>query len=297
MSRITDGPIEGGDTLNAASLNDRFASYTQTDLNQFNHRDAAHDLPQFAPTNWLLTHAQEQGIGLNDWKHTSSVTVAGQTAAVPVDPHPIEDGAGNASIMSFGSGLTIANSEVLRVYWNLSAKATQGSNWNAAGSLGYYSFRNAPNPDTKEDTWGGCWVFYLEWDITSAARANFEPVPGQGDFKTTIGSYRGEPLTDMESSSVMPAGLRFANEPDNGLLPNASLESSQRWRGISGAWYYPRTQPAALVVYGLRVVVKGVMHPYKASGVNYMVHDVIYSNGASLAYNGGNLAVLKHRVK
>ena len=59
MSRITDGPIEGGDTLNAASLNDRFASYTQTDLNQFNHRDSAHDLPQFASTSWLLSHAQE----------------------------------------------------------------------------------------------------------------------------------------------------------------------------------------------------------------------------------------------
>jgi len=296
MSRITDGPIEGGDTLNAASLNDRFSSYTQTDLNQFNHRDAAHDLPQFASTNWLLSHAQEQGIGLNDWKHTSSVTVNGMTA-MPANPHAIEDGAGNASIMSFGSGLTIANSEVLRVYWNLSVKATQGSNWDAAGSLGYYSFSAAPSPDTKEDTWGGCWVFYLEWDITSAARANFVPVTGQGDFKTTIGSYRGEPLTNMESSSVVPAGLRYANTPDNGLLPRASVASGQLWRGISGAWYYPRTQPAALVVYGLRVVVKGVMHPYKASGTNYMVHDTTYSNGASLAYNGGNLAVLKHRVK
>ena len=297
MSRITDGPIQDGDTLNAASLNDRFASYNQTDLNQFNHRDAAHDLPQFAPTNWLLTHAQEQAIGLNDWKHSSSVTVAGQTAAVPVDPHPIEDGAGNPSVMSFGSGLTIFNSEVLRVYWNLSVNATQGSNWDQAGSLGYYEFTNAPNPATKADTWGGCWVFYLEWDITSAARTNFEPVTGQGPFKTTIGSYRGEPLTNMESSSVVPAGLRFANEPSNGFLPNASFESSQRWRGISGAWFYPRTQPAAIVVYGLRVVVKGVMHPFKTGGVNYLVHDVIYSNGASLAYNGGNLAVLKHRVK
>jgi len=296
MSRITDGPIEGGDTLNAASLNDRFASYTQTDLNQFNHRDAAHDLPQFASSNWLLSHAQEQAIGLNNWKHSSSVTVNGMTS-MPADPHPIENGSGAASVMSFGSGLTIANSEVLRVYWNLSVKATQGSNWDAAGSLGYYSFSAAPSPDTKEDTWGGCWVFYLEWDITSAARANFEPVTGQGDFKTTIGSYRGEPLTNMESSSVVPAGLRYANTPDNGLLPRASVASGQLWRGISGAWYYPRTQPAALVVYGLRVVVKGVMHPYKASGTNYMVHDTTYSNGASLAYNGGNLAVLKHRVK
>ena len=33
MSRITDGPIVSGDALDAASLNTRFASYTQTDLN------------------------------------------------------------------------------------------------------------------------------------------------------------------------------------------------------------------------------------------------------------------------
>jgi len=295
MSRITDGPIEGGDTLDAGSLNTRFASYTQTDLNQFNHRDASHDLPQFASTNWLLSHAQEQGIGLNNWKHSSSVTVNSMTT-MPANPHPIENGSGAASVMSFGSGLTIATGEVLRVYWNLSANATQGSNWNAAGSLGYYDFNNGSGGATKTDTWGGCWVFYLEWDITSAARANFVPVTGQGDFKTTIGSYRGEPLTNMESSSVMPSGLRFANDPTNLIVANASLLSSQRWRGISGAWFYPRTL-GSLVVYGLRVVVKGVMHPYKAGGINYMVHDTVYSNGASLAYNGGNLAVLKHRVK
>lgn len=296
MSRITDGPIESGDTLDAASLNTRFASYTQTDLNQFNTRDAAHDLPQFASTNWLLTHAQEQGIGLNDWKHSSSVTVNGMTT-MPADPHAIEDGAGNASIMSFGSGLTVSPGEVLRVYWNLSAKATQGSNWNAAGSLGYYEMQSgSPGSPTKTDTWGGVWVFYLEWDITSAARANFVAVTGQGDFKTTIGSYRGEPLTSMQSSSVMPAGLRYANTPDNGLLPRVSVASGQLWRGISGAWYFPKTA-GTQTIYGLRVVVKGVMHPYKASGINYLVHDTTYSNGASLAYNGGNLAVLKHRVK
>jgi hypothetical protein len=295
MSRITDGPIVSGDALDAASLNTRFSSYTQTDLNQFNHRDAAHDLPQFA-TGWLLTHAQNQDIGLNDWRHTSTVTVNGMTA-MPANPHPIEDGAGNPTDMPFGAGLTIANGEVLRVYWNLSAKATQGSNWDAAGSLGYHNFNNAPNPDTKTDTWGGCWVFYLEWDTTSASRTNYVPVPGQGDFKTIVGSYYGDSLSSTQATSVMPSGLRYAELPDNGSLPNPSSASTQRWRGISGAWYYPRTVPSSLVVYGIRVVVKGVLHPYRSGSVNYLVHDTVYSNGASLEYNGGNLAVLKHRVR
>jgi hypothetical protein len=39
------------------------------------------------------------------------------------------------------------------------------------------------------------------------------------------------------------------------------------------------------------------MHPYQSANVNYLVHDTVYSDGASLAYNGGNLAVLKHRMK
>jgi len=296
MSRITDGPIEGGDTLDAASLNTRFASYTQTDLNQFNHRDAAHDLPQFASTNWLLTHAQEQGIGLNNWKHSSFVTVNGMTS-MPADSSPVENGSGAVSEMSFGAGLTIANSEVLRVYWNLSVFANPGSNWDNASSLGYYLFPDGSLGTQKTSTWGAVWVFYLEWDITSAARAAYVPVTGQSDFKTAVGPYFGAALADTEATSVVPADLRFANAPANGLLPNTSKLSTQRWRGISGAWYYPRNQPNPLIVYGLRVVLKGIMHPHSVGTANYLVHDTAYSNGASLSYNGGNLAVLKHRVK
>jgi hypothetical protein len=295
MSRITDGPVKDGDSLDAASLNTRFASYTQTDLNQFNHRDAAHDLPQFLNTGFMLTHAQSQEIGLNDWKHSSSVALNGMTT-MPAAASPVENGSGTVSEMSFGAGLTLSTDELLRAYWDLSVFANPGSNWDSATSLGFYSMSDGSLGTQKASTWGACWVLYLEWDITSAARAAYVPVSGQSDFKTTIGSYRGEPLTNMESSSVMPAGLRFANDPTNLIVANASRLSSQRWRGISGAWFYPRTL-GSLVVYGLRVVVKGVMHPYKASGTNYMVHDTVYSNGASLAYNGGNLAVLKHRVK
>jgi hypothetical protein len=200
--------------------------------------------------------------------------------AMPAAPHPIEDGAGNVSEMSFGSGLSVGAGEVLRAYWNLSAKATQGSNWDAAGSLGYYDFQ-APLGA----------VFYLQWDITSASRTNYVGVPLQSDFLTATGGKYGAQLGSTMASSVMPAGLRYANLPDAGILPNASKESTQRWRGISGAWYYPRAA-GTQVIYGLRVVLKGVMHPYQSGNVNYLVHDTVYSDGASLDYNGGNLAVL-----
>ena len=169
-----------GDDLNAASLNDRFTAYTQTDLNQFNHRDAAHDLPQFS-TGFMLTHAQTQGIGLNNWKHSSFVTVNGMTS-MPAAASPVENGSGAVSEMSFGAGLTLSTDELLRAYWDLSVFANPGSNWDSATSLGFYSMSDGSLGTQKASTWGACWVLYLEWDITSAARAAYVPVSGQSDF-------------------------------------------------------------------------------------------------------------------
>jgi hypothetical protein len=293
MSRIITDPVSPGDDLNAASLNTRFTAYTQTDLNQFNHRDAAHDLPQFA-TGFVLTHAQTQTIGLNDWKHSASVTVNGMTS-MPAASSPVENGSGVVSQMSFGAGLTLATDELLRAYWDLSVFANPGSNWDSATSLGYYTLPDGSLGTRKTSTWGACWVLYLEWDITSAARAAYVPVAGQSDFSTVIGSKRGAALADTRATCVVPADLRYADAPNNLTLPNASVQSSQQWRGISGAWYY--TPAGATTIYGLRVVIKGIMHPHSVGTANYLVHDTGYSNGASLSYNGGNLSVLKQRVK
>ena len=297
MSRITTESVSPGDDLNAASLNTRFTAYTQTDLNQFNHRDAAHDLPQFA-TGFVLSHAQTQTIGLNDWKHSASVTVNGMTS-MPAASSPVEHGSGVVSQMSFGAGLTLATDELLRAYWDLSVFASPGGNWDSATSLGYYTLPDGSLGTRKTSTWGACWVLYLEWDITSAARAAYVPVAGQSDFSTVIGSKRGAALADTRATCVVPADLRYADRPTGvtttALFPNPSVQSSQQWRGISGAWYY--TPAGATTIYGLRVVIKGIMHPHSVGTANYLVHDTGYSNGASLSYNGGNLSVLKQRVK
>lgn len=292
MSRIVRAAVNDGDTLDAASLNDRFSDYTQTDLNAFNHRDAAHDLPQFAKV-WLQTYQQQVTLGLNDWKHSTTVTVNGMTA-MPAAAHPIEDGAGTPTDMSFGAGLTISPGEVLRVYWNLSVKPDAGTNWDSAGSLAYYDFNNGSGGSRPASTWGACWVFYLEWDITSSARTNYVPVVGQSDFTTVIGGKYGNALSICEASSVVPAHLRYAR-PNQGNLTADSKFGNLQWRGISGAWYYPRTG-SDLTIYGLRLVVKGVMHPWHVGTTNYLVHDTTFSTDAALEYNGGNLAVIKQRM-
>jgi hypothetical protein len=293
MSRITDGPVKDGDSLSAASLNDRFASYTQTDLNAFNHRDAAHDLPQF-DTGWMLTHAQAVQIGKPDWKHSAYVTVNGQTV-LPALPHPVEDGAGTPTVMSFGAGLTISPGEVFRAYWNLSVFAGPGSNWNTAGSLGFMNFDNGSGGTRAASTWGAVWVTFLQWDVTDATLTNWVEVPGQSDFNTAIGAKFGSAMGNTEATAVVPADLRHADGPSQGTLPNASVQRSQRWRGVSGAWY--SAPGATRTVYGLRVVIKGIMHPWNSGGVNYLVHDPTYSTDAFLRYNAGSLSVLKHRVQ
>lgn len=288
MSRITDGPVQDGDTLNAASLNDRFSSYTQTDLNAFNARDASHDLPQFA-TGWVETHTQSQLLGATSFKHGSTTTINGMTA-MPATATAI------TGTMSFGlTGLTIAVDEILRVYWNLSVKPNPSNNWNTAGSLGYYVFPGTGGGTRAASTWGAVWAFYLEWDITSSALGAFVPVTGQQDFTSVFGGKYGNTLAQCEATSVVPADLRYA-DPDSGELASDSTQGNLKWRGISGAWYYPRTG-SPLTVYGLRVVCKGIMHPWSVGTANYLVHDTTYSTGSSLEYTSGNLSVLKQRVK
>ena len=288
MSRITDGPVQGGDTLDAASLNDRFTSYTQTDLNQFNHRDAAYDLPQFTATPFVAKQLFNQKLGTTSFKHGSTTTVAGMTS-MPSAPTAI------AGTLSFGAGMALEAGDILRVYWNLSVKPNPGSNWDSATSLAYYEFNNGSGGTRKAHTWGAVWAFYLEWDITSAARSNFVPVTGQSSFETqqSSGKY-GSPLSQCEATSVVPAEVQYA-DPQLGLLVGTNYFGNVSWRGISGAWFYERV--TAVTVYGMRLVVKGIMHPHSIGTTNYLVHDTGYSNGASLEYTSGDLSVLRQRVK
>jgi len=288
MSRITDGAVQGGDTLDAASLNDRFASYTQTDLNQFNHRDAAYDLPQFSSAPFIAKQAFSQKLGTTSFKHTTTTTVNGQTA-MPAAPVAI------AGTLSFGAGMALDAGDVLRVYWNLSVKSNPGTNWNNANSLAYYEFNDGSGGTRKAHTWGAVWAFFIEWDTTSSALSNFQGITGQSDFSVqqSSGKY-GNPLGQCLATSVFPAEVRFA-DPELGLLVGATDAGNSNWRGISGAYFFERAGP--LTVYGMRLVVKGIMHPHSIGSENYLVHDTAYSNGATLEYTSGNLSVLRQRVK
>lgn len=296
MSRINQPTVVDGDLIDAASLNDRFNAYTQTDLNTFNVRDAAIDLPQFDSTRFIVTHIQSEGIGLNDWRHGSVITVTGQTA-MPASPYIVGDGA--PTVMDFGAvGLTVSIGEVLRIYWNLSVRPYwEGSRpWIGAGALDFYVFDDGASSIQNVATGVSCWVFYLEWDITDNTLTNFVPVPDQADYKTNFaGVLYGDKLEDCMAASVVPAWIERAENPLNGTLPNASVNNPVGWRGISGT-YYHNSVLSNRTIFGLRLVFKGVMHSYNTGGANYLVHSTVPSTDARLDYNGGNLSVVKQRI-
>jgi hypothetical protein len=126
MSRINRARIVDGDDVTAASLNDRFDDFSQAnELDQFNLRDAAVDLPQFKKSpKFQAPFVQVDVLGKADLLHASPVSVSATGTSPYTSPHVVEDGAGTATIANYGaSGLTIDSSQVFRVYWSLSVNA------------------------------------------------------------------------------------------------------------------------------------------------------------------------------
>ena len=301
MSRIIRPAVQDGESIDATDLNTRFSDYNQTDLNAFNHRDAAYDLPQFdspgvSTFGFIGKYQNSITIGKNDYKHTSSVTVSGTATTPPAAPYVVGDGV-SPTVMSFGIlGQAVAANEVLRVYWDLSvyphwigSRPWSGYDYNLISSGGGGS--------TAVGTNGSCWGFWLQWDITSNALTNFVNVPQQGSFDTNLtGSIYGSPLSDTTATSVVPAYIDRAI-PDAGIVNSTPVQIAVGWRGISGAWYYPKTS-GSQTIFGLRLVFTGVLHPYYNAGTssNALVHDTSWAGDARLSYNGGKMNAFIQRI-
>lgn len=309
MSRIDRPRVEDGDSIEATDLNSRFTDYSQAGaLNAFNVRDAAFDLPQFdqpgaSTFGFLASYQNSALIGANDWKHSSVVTVTGVSASPPpAAPFIVGTSGGTPTPISLGAaGLTVAAGEVLRVYWDLSVYPHwEGTRpWTTGASVDFYVFDKGSGVAQNLGTNAACWVFWLQWDITSNALANWTEVPNQSDFRTDLygdGSAYGAQLGDTMSSSVVPAYIDRAI-PDNGLIPATPIQASVGWRGASGSWYYPKTS-GSQTIYGLRLVFTGPMSPNHntVSGANNLIHSVAWSSDSRLSYAGGSIDVVKQRI-
>ena len=302
MSRINRARIVDGDQTTAASLNDRFDDFTQAnEIDQFNLRDSAVDLPQLKKSpKFQAPFVQTDVLGKSDMLHAAPVSV-GATGSTPYSSaHVIQDGAANPTIASYGaSGLSIGTSDVLRIYWSLSVRADltnspwdDGFQFNVIAGTG-----GGGNIDVS--TSAGCFVAWLQWDITSNGLTNWTEVPGQGDFKTAVDAYHGNTLQNCQATTVIPLWsywLRNLNDGDSSAGTTAETKAAG-WRGVSGAWHY--RPPGSRTIFGLLVVLLGVMHPRRATAgsANALVLDIGPAADVDLEYTGGRLVTFVNKVQ
>jgi hypothetical protein len=298
MSRINRARIVDGDQATAASLNDRFDDFSQANaLDRFNLRDAAVDLPQLAKSpDFQAPFVQVDNIGKVDLLHASPVSVTGFTSAPYTSPHIVEDGAGNPTFATYTGGLSITPGQVLRIYWSLSVDADLTG---TPETVGFQSVQvtHSGGSGAAVSTSAGCFVAWLQWDITSSALGAWTEVPGQGDFKTQFGSNYGNTLSDCRATTVIPLWASYPSSLSEGQPTTARTTNSMGWRGISGAWHY--NSATTFTVYGLRLVLIGAMHPNRVSVAtpNNLVMDTGVGTRATLEYTGGQLVTFLNRVK
>jgi hypothetical protein len=292
MSRLTQPAIQDGDDITAASLNDRFTQFSQTDLNEFNTRDGAFDLPHFqkGTGRFVAPTMYEKSIGWNLWKHSSYHTFTGQTTGV-VNPHIVLDSGGSADKLDFGAlGMTVRTTDVLRVYWDLSIRPRwEGSKPWLGGAL-YFTFPNGTGGTTDIFSGYGCWAFWLQWDITDNTLTNWVDVPGQGDFNTVVtGTRGGNALTNCSSTSVMQTNIESCDADDGAVRSPTDVPLG--WTSVDGAWHYT-PQGANTVIYGIRVVFTGPLGAYNDGANNYLVRNDSVAASARLDQQAGGLSAL-----
>ena len=306
MSRINRPPILDGDEITAAGLNVRFGDFTQTDLNRFNHRDAAYDLPQFEQTagrGFVAPIARQVQIGKLDFYHSAPVTINGQ-AATPSTPVVVGDGVSDTVLGPLGVGeLAINAGDVLRVYWHLNVRPQfTGQPWTDAAGRDYYEITHSGGSTQKVATGATCWVMYLQWDITSAALTNWTEVPFQGDFSTNFtGALYGSPLASTTATTVIPCWVTSHDANGGREMTGSETSEGLGWMGASGCYYYDSTMGGTVAsIYGLRLVIKGPMHPFHVTTTNYLAQtpNILNQGGTnvSLQHTVGQLGFIKHRT-
>jgi hypothetical protein len=304
MSRINRPPVLDGDAISASDLNDRYSDYTQTDINEFNTRDAAVDLPQFERDNnrgFLAKVGTSVLIGKQDFYHAAPVTLNGLGTA-PSAAYVIGDGVADTVLGPLGAGLAVVDdTNILRVYWSLNVRPQfTGTPWTTSSTpSAEYQVPHTSAGSTGVATNATCWALYLQWDVTSAALTNWTEVPYQGDFTANpTGTLRGSLLENTAATSVVPAWTTRHDAVDREAT-GAEVANPIGWRGVSGHYFYTTAMGASVTVYGLRLVVKGPMHPFNFNGRNYLVQQPDIVNGANvtLQHTVGRLGFIINKVK
>ena len=295
MSRLTNKPILDGDPINAASLNTRFSNFTQTDLNEFNTRDAAIDLPQFTAAKFMVPQFASRQIGNYDFSHGTYNTVAGQLTGATA--HVIRDAALAPSQLSLGpAGWTIETDEILRVYWDLSVRPRWLIETPLIGSDLEWTFPHKVGAGvTRINNGTVCWAFWLQVDATSSALVNWVNVAQQGDFNTVVTAGRGgNLLSNCAATSIVPAFNQVAADPSNGKFDTRAQPVDIGWTSVDVAWHFKPGSPTTY--YGIRVVCTGPLGAFHAASNSLIRTENAVVAEAELDYNAGGLQALVMRM-
>ena len=312
MSRITRDRVEPGDELLSTDLNNRYSDYSQTDLNIDNAAAPSFDHKQM-PAAPVLIAAVQGSVGVNDITHPTSGgnqprSVAVTTSA-PATPSAVGNSLGHTPVATAGAGWTLATGTVLRVYFNLQCKSELSSvtppDAHNYARLGIFFFPGYPSGNWGVNIGAHCWLVQLQWNLTSASllAGDFVAVPGQGDFQSTWSTTgkRGEPVSELAGTAAVPMLWAGSIGWIGGTVAGTTRQvRGNGWRNLSGSWVYAG---AGQTVYGFRLVVHGVYHPYNngthgvVGGDNGLVLETTFPAGsATFRYSLGNILAMHMRA-
>lgn len=300
MSRITTPPFVIGDPATAAALNQAFtdvATATGT-LDAANHRDQAVDLPQLEGAAVVIRNAGRVTLGSGAFDHTVVQNVPSTTVGPATRAEVVDGGTGTPTRLG-PVVWPMAEDDVVRVYWDLSVHPVySGTPW-ASQNYGDTRYLQDPVPTTLTTTDSfHVWIISLQWDITDATLTNWEDVPAQGDYQTVVGGLGGnygENLDQVQAQSVVSAWGVFGDPAlTGGTYVGGTIDRDQQWRPAVGAWFYSVTGAlAGRTIYGFRLVVHGIYHPWRTTTDNFLVLDTgVGGANQKLEVGSGNLVAL-----
>lgn len=310
MSQLTSRPpLSDEAVLDASELNARFTDFASAtvSIDPTNLRDGAVDLPQYAPQQIVRPNgAYTETLGCNEFDTVTDLLTTVLTATpstAPTAPIPVTDAtSANPSIISFGgTGRIITLVDVLRVSWSLKAQLRfTGTPYDSVGALGQFDIENTSSVVITVTDGMHAVPFYLEWDITSNALANFVAVPDQTTFQTSInipaGGVIAGQIAECSAATFFPAWVARGAGVVNGRAAG-DIVYGRGFRTVRGSWVY--SPPIGETCFGIRVVfMPALYHPCTqvSTGIAHMAYDAIASATCVLDLQSGFITAIVQRM-
>lgn len=306
MSRIVRAPVDAGQVIDAGVLNATYNDYNQPGaLDANNVRDQAFDLPHLSSVA-IVKNSATALLGDATMLHAGPAVNYPSSTASPPTVTRVGNAAGTPTFLNFGaSGWPLVAGDVLRVWWNMGVVSFIGmappTPYLNAGAMGQYTLADkAAGPSHVVTDGFHCWLAYLQWDITSNALANFVAVSGQMDPALGVkGTTKdGFELERLSAGTVIsPYQVTSDGDARDGKVSATLPTHAHGWYAPYGMYCFTTNVP--ITVYGVRLVITGLLHPFlnpAGNRENLLVYD--YTQGNALYFltgRGGRMSAVQMR--